>query len=110
MNDSQTCCPQARSAELGASGAGETRAFTMLPIVDNNPLESVQHSVAALIEGVVQTNLRVTQEMLDVTTPSGFVELQQRFVRDYTEALIIGTFTLVQAIQQTAERAAPGGV
>lgn len=110
MNDRHTRCPQDHSAELAASRSEETRTFTRLPTANHKPLENAQQSMAALIENVVQTNLRAAQEMLDVTTPSGLVELQQRFVRDYMEALINGTFTLVQAIQETAERAPPRGV
>jgi len=110
MKDRHTLCPQDHSAELVASGSEGTRAFTWLLTADNKPLESAQQSIAALIEGVMQRTLRAVQEMLDVTAPSGLVELQQRFVRDYMEALINGTFTLVQAIQETAERAPPHGV
>jgi len=111
MKDGHTRCSQDPSAGLAAaSGSEETRAFTKLPTADNKSLESAQQSMAALIEGVVQTNLRAVQEMLDVTTPSRFAELQQRFIRDYMEALINGTFTLVQAIQETAKRAPPRGV
>lgn len=110
MNDRHTRCPQDHSTELAASRSEETLTFTRLPAADHKPLENAQQSMAALIENVVQTNLRAAQEMLDVTTPSGLVELQQRFVRDYMEALINGTFTLVQAIQETAERAPPRGV
>jgi hypothetical protein len=110
MDDRHTRCSQDHSAEVATSGSEETRTFTKLPIADNKPLEGVEHKMAALIEGVVQTNLRAAQEMLGVTTPSGFAELQQRFIRDYMEALINGTFTLVQAIQQTAEHAPSRGV
>jgi hypothetical protein len=110
MDDRHTRCSQDHSAEVATSGSEETRTFTKLPIADNKPLEGVEHKMVALIEGVVQTNLRAAQEMLGVTTPSGFAELQQRFIRDYMEALINGTFTLVQAIQETAEQAPPRGV
>ena len=110
MNDRHTGCSQDHSTELATSGSEETRTFTKLPVADNKPREGVEHKMAALIEGVVQTNLRAAQEMLDVTTPGGFAELQQRFIRDYMAALINGTFTLVEAIQQTAERAPPRGV
>ncbi|MFL5281343.1 MAG: phasin family protein [Rhodopila sp.] len=59
---------------------------------------------------MVQTNLRAMQEILDVTTPARFVDLQQRFVREYMEGLLNGTLTLVQAIQETAEQARPHGI
>lgn len=92
-----------------ASGSEERRTFTKLPTAGDKSLETAQQSMAALIEAVVQTNLRAAQEMLAVTTPGRLVELQERFIRDYMEALVNGTLTLVQAIQETAERADPRG-
>jgi hypothetical protein len=110
MNDRHTRWPQDHSAEWAASSSEETRAFTSLPTADDKFLKNAQQSMAALVEGVVQTNLRAALEMLDVTTPSKFAELQQRFIRDYMEALINGTFTLVQAVQEAAEQEPPRGV
>jgi hypothetical protein len=56
-------------------------------------------SITALIEGVVQTNLRATQELLRLENPEALVELQQRFVRDYMAALMQGAMTFVNAIK-----------
>lgn len=105
MKSRHTRCSRDPSPGLSAaSGSEERRTFTKLPTADNKSLETAQQSMAALIEAVVQTNLRAAQEMLDMTTPNRLAELQERFIRDYMEALINGTLTLVQAIQETAER------
>jgi hypothetical protein len=47
----------------------------------------------------VQTNLRAAQGLLRVDNPEAFVELQQRFVREYMAALMQGTMALVSAMQ-----------
>jgi hypothetical protein len=56
-------------------------------------------SITTLIDGVVQTNLRAAQELLRVDNPEAFMELQQRFVREYMAALMQGTMALVSAMQ-----------
>src|SRR3569623_1995914 len=75
----------------------------MLPYAAEGGLRDMQQGVAGLVEGVVQTNLRATQELLRLTDPGAVIELQQRFMRDYLDALIQGTATLVQAIRRTAD-------
>ena len=52
-------------------------------------------SITTLIDGVVQTNLQAAQELLRVDNPEAFMELQQRFVREYMAALM----ALVSAMQ-----------
>ena len=47
----------------------------------------------------MQTNLRAAQGLLRVDNPEAFVELQQRFVREYMAALMQGTMALVSAMQ-----------
>ena len=56
-------------------------------------------SITTLIDGVVQTNLRAAQGLLRVDNPEAFVELQQRFVREYMAALMQGTMALVSAMR-----------
>ena len=48
-------------------------------------------------------NLRATHELLRPESPEAFVELQQRFVREYLAALLQGTVTLVNAIRSAAD-------
>ena len=59
--------------------------------------------MAGLIEGVVQTNLRAAQELFRLANPAPFVELQQRFAREYTDTLLRNSATLVRAVRRTAD-------
>jgi hypothetical protein len=68
------------------------------PAADN--LGDLHQSLTHLVKGVIQTNLRTSQEMLRVTSHDEFVALQQRFVRDYMAALMHGSLQLVAAIQR----------
>jgi hypothetical protein len=51
----------------------------------------------------VQTNLRVAQELFRLSNPAPIVELQQRFVREYTDTLVRNGATLVRAVRRTAD-------
>ena len=51
----------------------------------------------------MQTNLRAAQELLRLANPAPFVELQQRFAREYTDALMRNSATLVRAVRRTAD-------
>jgi hypothetical protein len=59
-------------------------------------------STAALIEAVVQTNLRTMQELLRAENPKTMLKLQQRFACDYMAVLMRGTMALVDAIESAA--------
>jgi hypothetical protein len=59
--------------------------------------------VTGLVEGVVRTNLRVAQELFHLANPAPFVELQQRFAREYTDTLLRNSATLVRAVRRTAD-------
>ena len=56
-----------------------------------------------MFEGVVQTNLRAAQELFRLANPAPFVELQQRFAREYTDTLVQNGATLVRAMRRTAD-------
>ena len=71
-----------------------------LPIPAADNLGDLHQSLTHLVKGVIQTNLRTSQEMLRVTSHDEFVALQQRFVRDYMAALMHGSLQLVAAIQR----------
>jgi hypothetical protein len=58
-----------------------------------------------LVEGVVQTNLHVAQELFRLANPAPVVELQQRFAREYTDTLLQNSATLVRAVRRTADEA-----
>jgi len=90
-------------AQSAQSTTEDMRAFIALPTAAKEGMQDLQQSMTGLVEGVVRTNLRATQELFQLANPSAFVELQQRFVREYLDVLMQGTATLVQATRRTAD-------
>ncbi len=78
-----------------------------LPHAAEGGLHDMRQGMAGLIEAVVQTNLRATQELFRLTNPTAIIDLQQRFVRDYMDTLMQGTATLVRAVRRTADETLP---
>ena len=78
------------SRKLAEATQGTTenvRRLLSLPNAAEGGLRDLQQGMTGLFEGVVQTNLRVAQELFRLANPAPIVELQQRFVREYTDAL-----------------------
>jgi hypothetical protein len=71
-----------------------------LPSLAADNLGDLHQNLGHLVKGVIETNLRTSQEMLRVTNHDEFVALQQRFVRDYMAALMQGSLQLFAAIQR----------
>ena len=74
-----------------------------LPNAAEGGLRDLQQGVTSLVEGVVQTNLRAVQEVFRLVNPAPFVELQQRFAREYTDTLLRNSATLVRAMRRTTD-------
>ncbi len=83
------------------------RRLMTLPHAAEGGLHDMRQGMAGLIEAVVQTNLRATQELFRLTNPTAIIDLQQRFVRDYMDTLMQGTATLVRAVRRTADETLP---
>lgn len=66
-------------------------------------LLDMQQGVMGLIEGVAQTNLRLTRELFRMSDPAALVELQQHFAREYTDALLQGGAAVARAVRRTAD-------
>jgi hypothetical protein len=81
----------------------EVRRLATLPHAAEGGLRDLQQGMAGLIEGVVQTNLRATQELFRLTNPTAIIELQQRFAREYLDTVMQNTVTLVRAVRRTAD-------
>ncbi|MBV9748092.1 MAG: hemerythrin domain-containing protein [Acetobacteraceae bacterium] len=92
-----------RVAEAAQSNTENLRALMFLPHSAQRGLQDLQRSVVGLVEGVVRTNLRATQELFQLANPGALIELQQRFAREYLEVLMQGTATLVRATRRAAE-------
>src|ERR671912_1114814 len=93
-----------RKIAQAAQGTTENvRRLMALPNAAEGGLRDLQQGVTGLFEGVVQANLRVAQELFRLSNPAPLVELQQRFVREYTDALVQNGATLVRAFRRTAD-------
>ena len=90
-------------AEATQGTTENVRRLFALPNAAEGGLRDIQQGVVGLVEGVVQTNLRVAQELFRLSNPAPFVELQQRFVREYTDTLVRNGATLVRAVRRTAD-------
>ena len=95
-----------RKVAQAAQGTTENvRRLFALPYAAEGGLRDIQQGMVGLVEGVVQTNLRVAQELFRLSNPAPIVELQQRFVREYTDTLLRNGATLVRAVRRTADEA-----
>ena len=93
-----------RKVADAARGTTENvRQLMALPNAAEGGLRDLQQGVAGLVEGVVQTNLRAAQELFRLANPAPLVELQQRFVREYTDTVLRNSAVLVRAVRRTAD-------
>src|SRR5215212_10130892 len=90
-------------AEAAQGTTENVRQLMALPNAAEGGLRDFREGVTGLVEGMVRTNLRVTQELFRLASPAPFVELQQRFAREYTDALLQNSATLVRAVRRTAD-------
>jgi Phasin protein len=92
-------------AEAARGTTENVRRFLSLPNSAEGGLRDLQQGVTSLVEGVVQTNLRAAREVFRLADPAPFVELQQRFAREYTDAVLQNSAVLVRAVRRTADEA-----
>jgi uncharacterized phage infection (PIP) family protein YhgE len=90
-------------AQVAQGTSEEVRRLATLPHAAEGGLRDLQHGIAGLVEGVMQTNLRATQELFRLTNPTAIIELQQRFARNYLDTVMQSTATLVRAVRRTAD-------
>jgi hypothetical protein len=91
------------AAEAARGTTENVRRLMALPNAAEGGVRDIHQGVAGLFEGVVQANLRVAQELFRLANPAPFMELQQRFAREYTDALLRNSATLVRAVRRTAD-------
>ncbi len=104
QDTAQTFEAVGRKVAQAAQGASEeVRHLMTLPRAAEGGLRDMQHGVAGLVEGVVQTNLRATKELFRISNPTALVEMQQRFAQEYMDTLLQGTATMLRAIRRTAD-------
>jgi hypothetical protein len=67
-------------------------------------------NMAALIQGVMQTNLRAMLEFSRAENPQAVADLQRRFAREYMAALQHGIMTFVSAAAYEPRSHKPTGL
>jgi len=96
-----------RVAHAAQDTSESVRKLMTLPHAAEGGLSDMRQGMAGLVEGVVQANLRATQQLFRLTNPAAMIELQQRFAREYMDAVMQGTATLVRAVRRTADETLP---
>lgn len=94
-----------RTAEAIRRMAHDIGRLMMMPRTAGGGLQDMQDAMSQLMNGVMRTNLRMTQEMLRRTNPGAVVELQGSFMREYLETLVEGGATMLRATRRTADEA-----
>jgi CBS domain-containing protein len=78
-------------------------ALMVMPNAGRGSLQDLQEGVAGLVEGVIRTNLRATQELFRPVNPGAIVDLQRRLARDCLDAFMQGSALMVRATHRAAE-------
>ena len=93
-----------RWAQSVQENASDLRTMLVPPAGVTNNVRDMQDGVAGLVNGVVQSNMRATQEVLRMADPTAMFDLQRRFAREYIDTMLRGTSAFMRAARQTAEQ------
>ena len=91
-------------AQVAQETTADLRSFVAAPGAATESLRNLQDSVASLVSGVVQSNVRATQEFFRIADPAALFDLQRRFVREYPGYPAAGTRSFIQVTRQAAEQ------
>jgi CBS domain-containing protein len=94
-----------RVADAIQDSAREMRAVFVLPALNGRGLQDVRQGLAGMLDGILQTNIRVMQEMLRLANPAIAVEMQRRVASDYLDTFLEQSATILRATRHTAEEA-----
>jgi CBS domain-containing protein len=84
--------------------ASDLRTFVVPPQHTSENLRDLQEGISSLVSGVVQSNVRMTQELLQMANPASVFNLQRRFMRDYMDALLQGSSAIMRVAQKSANQ------
>jgi hypothetical protein len=95
------------------AAAGMRQLMAAMPDAGTGRAQDSQHAMSRLFEGVMTTNKRFADALMDRAEPSPAAELQRRFVHEYFDALAQGGALLLratgEAAEQSSERQTRGG-
>jgi len=92
-----------KMAQVAQGTSQEVRRLATLPHAAEGGMHDMRQGMAGLVEGVMQTNLRATQELFRLVNPTAIIELQQRFAREYMDTVMQNTATLLRVVRRTAD-------
>ncbi|MFL5286067.1 MAG: CBS domain-containing protein [Rhodopila sp.] len=84
-------------------GASDLRSFIVPPQNAGENLRDLQEGISTLVSGVVQSNVRMTKELLRAANPNLMFDLQRRFMREYMDTLLQGGSAIIRAARHSAE-------
>jgi CBS domain-containing protein len=84
--------------------AQEWRTLMEIPRATGVGLQDVQRSVTHTVEAVMRTNLHAMQELMRSTNVATLATIQQRFMREYLNALLDGSTIIARAVRQSADQ------
>jgi hypothetical protein len=93
-----------RTAQVAQDLARDWGTIMQLPKLGSGSLQDLSVSLGNMVERVIQTNLHTTQELFRSAGPMAMAELQQRFIRDYLDALLQGSTAVIRTVGQSAEQ------
>jgi CBS domain-containing protein len=93
-----------RTTQVAQDLARDWGALMQLPKLGSGSLQDLSVSLGNMVERVIQTNLHTTQELFRSAGPMAMAELQQRFIRDYLDALLQGSTAVIRTVGQSAEQ------
>ena len=93
-----------RTAQVAQDLARDWGTLMQLPKLGSGSLQDLSVSLGNTVERVIQTNLHTMQELFRSAGPMAMAELQQRFIRDYLDALLQGSTAIIRTVRQSAEQ------
>jgi CBS domain-containing protein len=93
-----------RTAQVAQDLARDWGTLMQLPKLGSGSLQDLSVSLGNMVERVIQTNLHTMQELFRSAGPIAMAEVQQRFIRDYLDALLQGSTAIIRTVRQSAEQ------
>ena len=93
-----------RTARVAQDLARDWGTLMQLPKLGSGSFPDLSASLGNTVERVIQTNLHTMQELFRSAGPMAMAELQQRFIRDYLDALLQGSTAIIRTVRQSTEQ------
>jgi CBS domain-containing protein len=93
-----------RTAHVAQDLARDWGALMQLPKLGSGSLQDLSVSLGNTVECVTQSHLHTMQELFRSAGPVAMAELQQRFIRNYVDALLQGSTAIIRTVHQYAEQ------